>query len=112
VALSIAEVPRWRNLTTFSGVDDGRSVPFRILGRRWRVSYRMAFRGTCILLVVCGGPNAEAVDLEGGSGAGSFDLSEGQSETHVFDGGPGLYRVVVSGGRDSAGWTMTVQDYY
>lgn len=112
VALSVAETPRWRNLTTFSGVDDGKSVPFRILGNRWRVTYSMGFRGTCLLLLVCGGPSAEALDLQKGSGAGSFDLSEGESQTHVFDSGPGLYRLVVSGGRDSAEWTMTVQDYY
>jgi hypothetical protein len=61
---------------------------------------------------VCGGPTAEALDLQKGSGAGSFDLSEGESETHVFDSGPGLYRLVVSGGRDSASWSMSVQDYY
>ncbi len=112
VALSIAEIPRWRNVTTFSGVNDGTSVPFRILGRRWRVSYGMNFQGICLLLVVCEGPSAEAVEVQTGSGAGSFELSEGESETHVFDAGPGLYRLVVSGGRDSASWTMTVQDYY
>ena len=102
VALSIAETPRWRSLTTFSGIDDGKSVPFHILGTRWRVTYRMSYRGTCLLLVVCGGPSAEAVDLQKGSGAGSFDLSEGEAETHVFETGPGLYRILISGGRDSA----------
>ncbi len=112
VALSIAETPRWRTLTTFAGVDDGTSVPIQILGSRWRVNYSMAYRGTCLLLILCEGPSAEAVNLKTGSGAGSFELSEGESETHVFDSGPGSYRLVISGGRDSARWTMTVQDYY
>jgi serine/threonine-protein kinase len=112
VALSVSETPRWRALTSFSGVDDGKSVPFRILGSRWRVSYSMAFRGTCLLLFICEGPSAEAVDLHGGSGSGSFELSEGESQTHVFTSGPGLYRLAVSGGRDSARWSITVDDYY
>jgi hypothetical protein len=112
VALSLAETPRWRALTSFTGIDDGSSVPFRILGSRWRVSYEMNFRGTCLLLVVCGGPNAEAHNLTTGSSAGSFGLEEGEGQTHTFTSGPGLYRLTVSGGRDSASWSMTVQDYY
>ena len=112
VALSVAEAPRWRPLTTFSGVDDGHSVPFRILGSRWRVRYSMSFSGTCLLLVVCGGPSAEARNLDTGAGAGGFELGEGETETHTFSGGPGLYRLTVSGGRDSASWSMTVEDYY
>ncbi len=119
VALSVAESPRWRTLTSFSGVDGGHSVPFRIMGRRWRVSYEMSFRGTCVFLVFCEGPSADARELEGGGGqpsegasAGSFELSEGEGKTHVYDTGPGLYELVVSGGRDSADWRMSVQDYY
>jgi hypothetical protein len=112
VALSISETPRWRALTTFSGVDDGTSTAFRIRGSRWRVTYTMAFRGTCLLLVVCGGPSAEARDLNTGSAFGGFELGEGESRTHLFSSGPGLYRLVISGGRDSAHWSMTVQDYY
>jgi len=112
VALSVAELPRWRALTTFAGVDDGHSVAFRILGGRWRVRYSMSFRGACLLLVVCGGPSAEAHDLATGAGAGGFELGEGEAETHTFNSGPGLYRLNVSGGRDSASWSMTVEDYY
>jgi eukaryotic-like serine/threonine-protein kinase len=112
VALSVAEAPRWRTLTSFSGTDDGHSVPFRILGSHWRLHYNMSYTGTCLLVVVCFGPSAEARNLGTGAGAGSFELGEGSSETHTFNGGPGLYRVAVSGGRDSAGWSMTVQDYY
>jgi hypothetical protein len=111
VALNVAEAPRWRTLTTSSGVDNGRSLPFRILGKQWRVAYNMAYRETCLLVVLCFGPSAEAEDLQTGSGSGSFELAEGSS-THTFHNGPGLYRLVVSGGRDSAHWSMTVDDYY
>jgi serine/threonine-protein kinase len=112
IALSVAETPVWRALTTFSGVDDGRSVAFHILGSRWRVTYSMSFQGTCLLLVVCGGPSAEARNLQSGAGAGGFELEEGESQAHVFNSGPGTYRLLVSGGRDSARWSMTVEDDY
>ena len=112
VELSVAEAPRWRTLTTFSGVDDGHSVPFRIRGHKWRVSYAMSYLNTCLLIITCLGPSAQARNLENNSGFGEFELGEGSSETHVFEGGPGLYEVEVSGGHDSARWSMTVEDYY
>jgi hypothetical protein len=112
VALSVAEEPRWRALTTFSGVEEGRSVPFRILGSRWRVTYSMSYEDTCLLLFVCFGPSAHAQNLRDGSSVGSFELGEGEGQTHVFDSGPGLYRLTVSGGHDPARWSMTVEDYY
>jgi eukaryotic-like serine/threonine-protein kinase len=112
VSLEVAEQPRWRALTTFSGVEQGSSVPFRILGSRWRVSYSMSYENTCLLLVVCFGPSVNAQNLRKGSSAGSFELNEGEAETHVFDTGPGLYRLAVSGGHDPARWSMTVDDYY
>jgi serine/threonine-protein kinase len=112
VALSVAEAPRWRALTSFSGVDDGRSVPFRVRGTRWRVLYGMAYQGTCLLLFVCSGPSAQARNLPGESSFGGFELNEGGSQTHTFTSGPGLYQLELSGGRDSARWSMTVQDYY
>jgi serine/threonine-protein kinase len=111
VALSVSEAPRWRELTTFSGVDDGRSVPFRVLGKQWRVTYTMAYQETCLLVVFCFGPGGQADDLQTGSNAGSFELAEGSS-SHTFHSGPGLYRLDISGGRDSAHWSMTVDDYY
>jgi hypothetical protein len=112
VALSVAEAPRWRTLTTFSGVDDGRSVAFRIEGSQWRVTYSMSYEGPCLLLLLCFGPSATASNLSSGRSFDGFDLSSGSSHAHVFDSGPGLYRVSVSGGKDSARWAMTVQDYY
>ena len=112
VALSVSEAPRWRPLTTFSGVDNGQSVPFRILGSKWRVTYSMSYQGTCLLLVVCFGPSAEARNLQTNSTFGSFELGEGESQTHTFSSGAGLYSLLISGGRDSARWSMTVEDYY
>jgi eukaryotic-like serine/threonine-protein kinase len=112
IALSVAEPPRWRVLTSFSGVNSGHSVPFRTLGSRWRVSYSMDYEGTCTLLVVCFGPSAQVEDLETGSSFGSFELGEGPSETHIYGSGPGLYRLDVSAGHDTARWSMTVADYY
>jgi len=112
IALSVAETPHWRTLTTFSGVDDGRSVAFRIDGSRWRVTYSMSYEGSCLFLLVCFGPSAQASNLNSGQSFDGFDLSSGSSHAHVFDSGPGLYRVSVEGGRDSARWAMTVQDYY
>jgi serine/threonine-protein kinase len=112
VALRVAETPRWRVLTTFSGVDGGHSVVFRILGRRWRVTYGMAYQGTCALLVVCQGPSAAVRNIESGSSFGGFELGEGTEQTQTFDSGPGLYRLDVSGGNDSARWNMTVEDHY
>jgi serine/threonine-protein kinase len=112
VSLSVAEAPRWRPLTTFSGVDDGRSVQFRILGKQWKVTYSMAYEGTCLLLVACFGPSADARNVLTDSTFGGFELGEGNSQTHTFNSGPGRYRMEISGGHDSARWSMTVEDYY
>jgi serine/threonine protein kinase len=111
VHVVLSSGPQWRALTTFSGVDNGKSVPFRILGSKWRVNYSMAYEGSCTLLVVCFGPSAEVDNLKTGASFGGFELGEGETETHTFDSGPGLYRVEVSGGHDSARWSMTVEDY-
>ena len=112
VVLSVAEQPRWRTLTTFSGGSSGHSVPFQIEGRRWRVTYSMSYEGSCLLLVVCFGPSAHTTNLHSGESLESFDLSSGSSHGHTFDSGPGLYEMTISSGRDAARWSMTVQDYY
>jgi len=111
VHVVLSSGPQWRALTTFSGVDDGESVPFRILGAKWRVVYHMAYQGSCTLLVVCFGPSAEVNNLTTGASFGGFELGESGTETHTFDSGPGLYRLLISGGHDSARWSMTVEDY-
>ena len=112
VTISLAQAPQWRPLTTFAGVDDGRSAPFRIRGKQWRITYSMSYQGTCLLLVTCFGPSAKARNLQSNSTFGSFDLGDGSSQTHTFNSGPGLFRVEISGGEDSARWSMTVEDRY
>jgi hypothetical protein len=72
----------------------------------------MSYQGTCLLIFTCFGPSAQARDLHSHSTFGSFELNEGSAQTHVFEGGPGLYRVEVSAGHDSASWSVTVEDYY
>jgi hypothetical protein len=111
ISLNVAEQPRWRTLTSFDSDGDGRSVPFRIEGKRWRVRYGMSYEGSCTLLIVCFGPSAHVSDLESGQTLEGFDLSSGASHGHTFESGPGLYSVSVSGGSDSTRWSMTVQDY-
>ena len=64
VTLTVAAAPQWRALTSFSGVDAGQSVPFRIRGHRWRLAYTMSYERTCLLLVVCEGPSASVENLE------------------------------------------------
>ncbi len=113
VTLTIVAAPQWRALTSFSGVDAGQSVPFRIRGHRWRLAYTMSYERTCLLLVVCEGPSASVEDLEDSSSFGEFELDEGSgTHYHVYDRGPGLYHVTVSGGNDPARWSATVEDFY
>jgi Protein kinase domain len=111
VHVVLSSGPQWRALTTFTGVNNGESVPFRILGAKWRVVYQMAYEGSCTLLFVCFGPSAEVNNLTTGASFGGFELGEGSTETHTFDSGPGLYRLEISAGHDSARWSMTVEDY-
>jgi hypothetical protein len=109
VTLFVAEQPRWRALTSFSG---GHSVPFRILGKQWRVVYRMGYQGMCTLIFFCSGPHAHVVGPGGGSTLTGFDLGEGSGQTQVFSSGPGLYQISVAPGGDTAQWSMQVEDYY
>ena len=111
ISLSVAEAPRWRTLTSFDGNGDGRSVPFRIEGKRWRVRYAMSYEGSCTLLIVCFGPSVHVSNLRTGQTLEGFDLSPGTSHGHTYESGAGLYSVSVSGGSDSARWSMRVQDY-
>ena len=111
VALDVAESPRWRTLTTFSGVDTGSSVPFRILGKRWRVSYSMEYQHTCLLLVVCFGPSAEAHNLRPVRTSAALNLAKANPK-HISSTQARVISLEVSGGHDSARWTMTVEDYY
>ena len=109
VVLSVAEIPQWRPLSSFTG---GRSVPFRILGDRWRVLYRMSYQGMCTFIFFCSGPNARVADLGNGSTVAAFGLNDGSNETRTFDSGPGLYQISVTPGGDDADWSVEVEDYY
>jgi hypothetical protein len=112
VTLSVAEVPSWRTLTSFSGNGNSRSVPFRIRGPQWRVAYRLSYVGTCTFIIFCSGPSAQVINLNTGSVATQFDLNDGGDQTHVFQLGPGLYQIRVAPGSDTAKWAVDVQDYY
>jgi len=112
VEVSVAEAPRWRPLTSFAADAGGSSVPFRIRGRQWRVRYSMAYEGTCTLIFICSGPNAQVANLSGGANPGSFDLGEGSSQTKVLSTGRGVYQLTVTPGSDTARWAITVEDYY
>jgi hypothetical protein len=112
VSLSVAETPRWRSLTSLAGEGYGRSVPFRILGTRWRIVYSMGYQGTCTFIFFCSGPSAQVANLSSGSHAVGFDLNDGSGQTQVLKSGPGRYQITVSPGDDTARWSMQVQDYY
>jgi hypothetical protein len=113
VVLTIAEVPRWRAITSFSGDQGGHSVPFRIRGTRWRLVYNMSYGGVCsVFSFLCSGPSASVDNLKTGAAAAHFDLGSGSGETQVVSSGAGLYEVSVTPGSDSASWSIKVEDYY
>jgi eukaryotic-like serine/threonine-protein kinase len=108
VTLSVAEVPRWRTVTTFDGRSSGL---VHIRGERWRVVYRMAFQGTCTFILFCSGPSARVTDAAGSYVAG-FGLQNGSNQEQIFSTGPGSYEIQVTPGGDDAGWSAQVQDRY
>jgi serine/threonine-protein kinase len=108
VTLFVAEVPRWRAVTTFTGSSSGL---VHIRGARWRIVYRMAFRGTCTWVLFCSGPSARVTDASGRYVAG-FGLNDGDGQVQSFSTGPGSYEVRVTPGGDDAGWSLQVQDDY
>jgi hypothetical protein len=112
VALSVAETPRWRALTSFAGDSSGSSVPFRIRGTQWRVVYGMNYHGMCTFIFFCSGPSANVVNLKTNSTLSHFGLHGGTGKTKVFTTGPGLFQMSISHGGDTARWTVEVQDYY
>jgi serine/threonine-protein kinase len=112
VALSVAEVPAWRGVTSFSGLTGGRSVPFRIRGTQWRMVYDMGYRGTCSLLFICSGPSATVTNVSTGAKVQHFDLDQGSARVWSFKSAPGVYEVAITPGSDNARWSVRVQDYY
>ena len=112
VKLQVAEQPRWRALTAFSGHARGHSVAFRILGSQWRIVYSMHYQGLCTLIFFCSGPNARVFRPTGNVTVGGLNLSTGSDQTRVFALGPGVYEIAVTPGSDTAAWSIQVEDYY
>ena len=114
ITLLVAEVPSWRDVTSFSGNGSGQSVPFAIRGSQWRVVYQMSYDGTCDLVfaVFCNGPSAQVLGTGANATDQSFGLSTGEGQTRVFKTGPGHYQIAIKPGWDSAGWSITVQDWF
>src|SRR4051812_7728708 len=114
IALTVVQTPRWRTVTSLksTGSGDGRSVPFRIRGERWRLAYDMSYDGSCGFFLVCFGPNADVAKTPSGDRVDSFDLHEGSGKTHELNTGPGIFQVTIGAGDDSARWSMRVQDFY
>jgi serine/threonine protein kinase len=109
VTLSVAEVPRWHTVTTFTGGDSG---AFRITGQHWRIVYTMGFHGTCTWVLFCSGPTARVVDAGTGRYVAGFGLQNGTGQVQSFTSGAGSYEVRVTRGGDDAGWSLQVQDVY
>jgi serine/threonine-protein kinase len=112
VTLSVAEVPIWRTITTFSGTGAGASVPFQILGSSWRAVYSMSYVGTCTFILFCEGPGATVVHAASRRTVDQFGLGEGNDQSQVFHTGPGVYQIRITPGMDTAQWSVDVQDYY
>jgi hypothetical protein len=112
VTLSVAESPRWRVVTSFSGENAGHSVPFDIRGTRWRVVYSMSYDGTCQLILICSGPHMHILNIKGGSTAPGFDLNDGDGQVQTYSSGAGTYEINISAGSDNARWAVKVEDYY
>ncbi len=112
VALTVAEPPRLRPLTSFAGASSGRSVPFRIRGSRWQLISDLSYQGTCAFIFVCSGPTATVVNLTTGATVDQFSLAEGGDKVRSLSSGPGVYQISVSPGSDAARWAIKVDDYY
>jgi eukaryotic-like serine/threonine-protein kinase len=112
VALSVAEVPQWRGVTSFSGLANGHSVPFRIRGTQWRMVYDMGYRGACSFIFICSGPSATVTNADTGAKVQHFDLDEGRARVWTFKSHPGVYEITITPGSDNAAWSVRVQDYY
>jgi beta-lactam-binding protein with PASTA domain len=113
VALSVAEVPKWQSVTSFSGSGSGQSAPFHIRGTQWRVVYTMTYQGTCDFVFFCYGPSAHVIGIGSANPTDtSFDLSDGGTQTRVFKTGTGRYQIAIKPGLDSARWSIEVDDWY
>ncbi|HEX5193133.1 MAG TPA: serine/threonine protein kinase [Solirubrobacteraceae bacterium] len=109
VTLRVAEVPSWKTVTRFTGKS---SPVFQIEGSRFRLVYDVRDEKSCTLWIFCSRSSAEISDTGSGNTVDTFDLSDGNHQTQVFDTGPGSYQVKVDPASGDARWSFTVQDWY
>jgi hypothetical protein len=110
VVLGVAEVPRWRPVTTITA---RRSAAFRILGERWRLLVSASGTRACTLLVFC--HSAQLQVLSGAAGTSvlrTVSLSDEVAAPTVLRSGPGLYRIAVHPASPSTRWSVQVEDDY
>jgi hypothetical protein len=110
VGLSVAEVPRWRTVTTF-GARTSRA--FRIRGARWRLLVSASGTSHCSWLVFC--HSAQLRVLRGAAGASALrtvTLSDEVRAPTLLTSGPGVYRVRVDPASGDTRWSIEVQDDY
>src|SRR6202020_2346867 len=109
VTLTVAEVPTWKSVTTFAGTS---SPVFLIKGSRFRLVYSVQNEKSCTLWVFCSRTSATVTDATSGSQLDAFDLSDGNSQTKMFDTGPGSYAIKINPASGDAPWSFTVEDWY
>ncbi len=112
VVLNVAEVPRWRPITSLSGSGRSTSTQVRVRGTRWRIVYTMGYEGTCTFIFFCSGPQGEVDNPASGATVDSFGLNDGGRQTRIFNTGAGVYDLTISPGDDTARWQVWVQDWY
>jgi hypothetical protein len=109
VTLSVAEQPRWRPVTSFTGIGSG---TFTIRGDRWRLVYDSADESSCSFIFFCNDSSVRVVSAASGAQIDDFSLSDGTGRTRVIASGPGRYEVQVSPASSHARWSMQVQDHF
>jgi serine/threonine-protein kinase len=112
VALSVAERPRYRAVTSFSGTGHGSSVAFTIRGTRWQLVESMHYIGTCTFIFFCSGPSATVTNVSTGKAVDHFGLADGSNHARAETLPPGTYQVTISPGDDDARWSVSADDYY
>jgi hypothetical protein len=111
VRLSVAEVPRFRTVTSLAR-PLASSVPFRIRGDSWRIVSTLSSTRHCSLLFVdCRGTSLTLLRRDG-STVQSVGLGDGSAQPRTFTTGPGIYRLRVNPASGDTRWSITVQDDY
>ena len=61
----------------------------------------------------CNGPSAQVLGVGARRATDvSFGLSDGCTQTRVFETGPGSYKLAIKAGWDSARWSVQVKDWF